>query len=48
MWELDGLMDEVVERVIIQIGANGDISSDELRQSSESESAWESEIQQLH
>jgi hypothetical protein len=29
MWGLDGLMDEVVERVI-QIAADGDISSDEL------------------
>ncbi|XP_064644702.1 uncharacterized protein LOC135498375 [Lineus longissimus] len=46
MWELDGLMEEVVERVIIQIGANGDISSDELE--SESESDWENEVQELH
>jgi hypothetical protein len=34
MWELDGLMDELVERVIIQIAADGDISPDELGHSS--------------
>jgi hypothetical protein len=32
-------MDELVERVIIQIAVDGDISSDELGHSSESESS---------